>query len=431
MRLFARSLPSWARAADIFVLLFADQNNSFWLDREKHPTAAFSVMGASNSVVNQDSANFGRLRELVAGFAIGDDLELPFDFRPGLVGYLSYEGAARFMLVDRAVVFDHAANQTYFLGQFETEQEFDAWYHAALLRLALVGGERAAYRMHHDRRQRVFGYSWRFGERDYLDRIELAKEKIGEGEVYQLCLTNRIDLQIEADPLNVFLKLRERNPAPYASYFKVEKHAVVSSSPEQFLTVSPSGLAVSRPIKGTRPRSDDPEKDSKTIEELQNNEKERAENLMIVDLMRNDLGRVCEPNTVSVPNLFEVESYATVHQLVSTIQGQLKTDLDALDALEALFPAGSMTGAPKLRAIEWLRQLEGAERGVYSGVIGYLGGNSSADFGMVIRSIVFDGDQAFIGVGGGLTIDSAREAEYEETRLKAKALLEVLGVTDW
>lgn len=431
MKLFARSLPSWARAGDIFVLLFAEQANSFWLDRENHAIAAFSVMGASEAVEDQATANFGRLRELVSGFATENSLELPFEFRPGLVGYLSYEGEAKFLLIDRAVVFDHAANQTYFLGAFEAEEDFDAWYHAALLRLALVGGERAAYRMLHDKRQKLILHRWRFSKEQYLERIELAKEQISNGEIYQLCLTNRIEIELEADPLNVFLKLRELNPAPYASYFKVGEHAVVCSSPEQFLTVSCSGLATSKPIKGTRARSSDVQEDAMVAAELAANEKERAENLMIVDLMRNDLGRVCEADSVSVPKLFEVESYATVHQLVSTIDGKLQRGLDALDALESLFPAGSMTGAPKQRAVQWLRQLEGAERGVYSGVLGFLGSNSSADFGMVIRTIVFDGNKAFIGVGGGLTSDSDPEAEYEETRLKARATLEVLGATDW
>lgn len=430
MKLFARSLPSWARSGDIFVLLFADQANSFWLDREKHSTLAFSVMGASEAVIDQAPANFARLRELVSGFSFENDIDLPFDFRPGLVGYLTYEGAAKFLLVDRAVVFDHAANQTYFLGAFESEVDFEAWYHAALLRLALVGGERAAYRMLHDKNQRVTAHRWRFSKTEYLERIQLAKEQIARGEVYQLCLTNQIELQLNANPLNVFLKLRERNPAPYASFFKVGDHAVVSSSPEQFLTVDHARLAMSRPIKGTRSREADATRDAQVAIELASNEKERAENLMIVDLVRNDLARVCEPSTVSVPNLFEVQSYATVHQLVSTIQGRLQPQLDSIDALEALFPAGSMTGAPKLRAIEWLRQLEGAERGVYSGVIGYLSPNGTADFGMLIRTIVFDGQSASIGVGGGLTADSNPVAEYEETKLKAKALLEVLGLTD-
>jgi anthranilate/para-aminobenzoate synthase component I len=161
--------------------------------------------------------------------------------------------------------------------------------------------------------------------------------------------------------------------------------------------------------------------------ELAGNEKERAENLMIVDLMRNDLGRVCQADSIMVEKLFEVETYATVHQLVSTVTGQLKADQSATSALAACFPGGSMTGAPKIRAVEILRELEGAPREIYSGAFGYLGFDGSADFGMTIRTLVFEGRSATLGVGGGITIDSDPESEFEETMLKSKALLQALG----
>jgi anthranilate/para-aminobenzoate synthase component I len=233
-----------------------------------------------------------------------------------------------------------------------------------------------------------------------------------------------------ADPLATFIALRAINPAPYAGYFRISGTTLVSSSPEQFLRVAVDGTVSSKPIKGTRPRGSNAEDDLVIVEELRSNLKERAENLMIVDLMRNDLSMVCEPNSVSVEKLFDVESYATVHQLVSTIQGRLQFGLDASDAILAAFPGGSMTGAPKLRAIELIRELESGPRGVYSGVAGYLADNGSADFGMVIRSLVFQGDQITLGVGGGITIDSDPKAELAETKLKAKALLRALKATD-
>jgi anthranilate/para-aminobenzoate synthase component I len=201
---------------------------------------------------------------------------------------------------------------------------------------------------------------------------------------------------------------------------------LVSSSPEQFLQVDPAGLISTKPIKGTRPRGEDAKEDLAIVEELQQNGKERAENLMIVDLMRNDFTKVCESNSVTVPKLFDVETYATVHQLVSTVTGKLRVGFDAISALEAAFPGGSMTGAPKFRAVEIIGELEQGKRGVYSGVAGYLGDNGSADFGMVIRSLVFDAGRITLGVGGGITIDSDPEAELAETKLKAKALLGAL-----
>jgi anthranilate/para-aminobenzoate synthase component I len=211
---------------------------------------------------------------------------------------------------------------------------------------------------------------------------------------------------------------------------KVGDRSIVSTSPEQFLRVTSDGWVSSKPIKGTRRRDLDAQVDSSIALELSQNIKERAENLMIVDLMRNDIGQVCEPTSVGVPKLFEVESYKTVHQLVSTVVGKLRDDLDALDAIKAAFPGGSMTGAPKLRAIEIIRELEQGARGVYSGAIGYLGVDGSVDLGMVIRTIVFEKDAVRIGIGGGITSDSVPEEELEETRLKAKALLEALGLED-
>jgi anthranilate/para-aminobenzoate synthase component I len=186
----------------------------------------------------------------------------------------------------------------------------------------------------------------------------------------------------------------------------------------------------SKPIKGTRRRESDPVLDAEIARELALNEKERAENLMIVDLMRNDIGRVCEPESISVPKLFEVETYKTVHQLVSTVVGRLLPDKTFFDAIESAFPGGSMTGAPKARAMELIAELERGNRGFYSGALGYIGFNGAVDLGMTIRTIVFEGDTVRIGIGGGITIDSDPREELEETRLKAKALMQALGLED-
>jgi anthranilate/para-aminobenzoate synthase component I len=206
--------------------------------------------------------------------------------------------------------------------------------------------------------------------------------------------------------------------------------ALVCSSPEHFLGLDASGTVTTKPIKGTRPRSNDPHLDAQLAAELKNNQKERAENLMIVDLMRNDLGRVSQPDSVTVPSLFQVESYATVHQLVSTVQSKLRPDASVAQLIAATFPGGSMTGAPKFRAQQLIAQLEGSPRGTYSGAVGYFGIDGSLELGMTIRSLVFNGDKVTLSVGGGITIDSDPQAELEETKIKAKALLAVLGAPD-
>jgi aminodeoxychorismate synthase component I len=409
---------------DAFIALHAKDEYSFILERESNQENRFSVMGAALSLV-EDARQ--ALKDL-AGF-VDNDLDLPFDFRPGLVGAFSYEGEEKFMLVDRAIVLDHQKLTAWFIGVFESEAEFNSWRDAALLRLALIGGEGAIYR--HANRVKTIDSSLvhsLHSDSEYLGLIEKAKEAIARGDAYQLCLTNKLTIETEVDPFAVYLRLREANPAPYLSYLKLGNTSVVSSSPEQFLRVTNSGVVSSKPIKGTRPRSEDAELDKQLAEELRSNEKERAENLMIVDLMRNDLGQVSEPSDVVVAKLFEVESYATVHQLVSTITAVLKPGLDVFDAVKAAFPAGSMTGAPKQSAMSILSELEGAPRGIYSGCFGYVSLTGAADLAMTIRTIVFESGLATIGIGGGITIDSDPEAELLETKLKARALLSAIGV---
>jgi anthranilate/para-aminobenzoate synthase component I len=263
-----------------------------------------------------------------------------------------------------------------------------------------------------------------------LGRISAAIENIQLGNVYQLCLTNEISLETDADPLAVFLGMRHQTRAPYSAFLRIESVTLVSASPELFLKVSASGGLLTKPIKGTRARSGDAETDQMIARELQTNEKERAENLMIVDLMRNDFARVAKPDSVSVDGLFQVESYQTVHQLVSTVSAQLAPEFDAFDAIAATFPGGSMTGAPKPMAIKLIRRLEAGQRGVYSGVFGWIASTGTTELAMTIRTIVFQAGTAKIGVGGGITLDSDPEAEFEEIRLKASALLSALSAVD-
>lgn len=417
MPLFHIDLQGWVAPADLFVQLYSNSPNAFWLDREHNLENPFSVIGSGLPV-----HEFSEL-EL---FKSDEDLELPFEFRPGLVGAVGFEGQKNLLLVDRAIVFDHRNRKMHFLAYAESEAEFKNWYRAAFLRLALVGGEVARYLLKHGDIN-LESVSARHSKSQYLKLIAGAQRSISNGDVYQLCLTNQINIVAQADPLAIFLKLRVRVPTPYSAYLKIGELAIVCASPEQFLTVSSSGKISTKPIKGTRPRSEDELEDSEIAQELRSNSKERAENLMIVDLMRNDLGKVAEFDTVQVSSLFEIETYATVHQLVSRITAQLSLHKSAIDAFEAAFPGGSMTGAPKIRAIELIAELEAGPRGIYSGAIGSFSGNGSLELGMVIRTLIFEESQISIGVGGGITIDSDPEAEFSEIELKAKALLDVLG----
>ena len=232
-----------------------------------------------------------------------------------------------------------------------------------------------------------------------------------------------------ARPFDLLERLWRTSPAPFAAYLRLPGRAVVSNSPERFVFVSNDGeLAVeTRPIKGTRPRGADPAQDEALKLELVGCEKDRAENLMIVDLMRNDLGRVARLGGVSVPELLAVETHEHVHQLVSTVRAELADGVDALDVIGVCFPAGSMTGTPKLAAMGILQHLEGAPRGIYSGCLGRLGLDGSAELGMVIRTIVMRGGTASIGTGGGITALSVPADELAETRLKAAAPLAALG----
>jgi aminodeoxychorismate synthase component I len=417
LELFSLQLRGWVNPADTFLQFFANETNSFWLDREHHKTSAFSVVGAGIPAEGLNLETF-------------QDKELSFDWRPGLVGFFEYEGAPKFLNVDRAMVFDHAARKVHLVGIFDSEKSFQDWCNAVFLRLGLIGGELASYRLANSSSSSSKSVKLRHDAQSYLKMIEAAQRHIAAGDVYQICLTNEIVIEHELDPLAVFLNLREINPAPYSAYIRMGDVAVVSSSPEQFLQVSSAGLVSTKPIKGTRPRNSDPVQDAANADELKNNEKERAENLMIVDLMRNDIGKVAKADSVKVPKLFEVETYATVHQLVSTVEAQLAPGESAFTAMNAAFPGGSMTGAPKARAMQIIEELEKGNRGIYSGAIGFFAFNGAADFGMTIRTVVFEGGLASIGVGGGITSDSDPIAELEETKLKAQALLRVLNAPD-
>ncbi|HEX5376248.1 MAG TPA: aminodeoxychorismate synthase component I, partial [Solirubrobacterales bacterium] len=260
----------------------------------------------------------------------------------------------------------------------------------------------------------------------YLADIEACKRLLREGESYEVCLTNEVRAEVDADPLELYRRLRRLNPAPHSAYLRLGDLAVLSSSPERFLRIGRDRWAEARPVKGTCRRGETSAEDALLAERLRLDEKSRAENMMIADLLRNDLGSVCEIGSVGVPALIEVETQATVHQLVTTVRGRLREDVTPTECIRACFPPGSMTGAPKERTMEIVDELEGEARGVYSGAIGYLGLGGGCDLGVVIRTIVVDGDSAGIGVGGAIVMQSGPDEEYQEMLLKARAPMQAI-----
>lgn len=269
-------------------------------------------------------------------------------------------------------------------------------------------------------------------EQEYLQKAAIVIENIQAGEIYQANLTRKFygEFAEEVDGFSLFRKLCAVSPAPFSAFIKLSDISIISSSPESFLNIDKEGMVKTSPIKGTAPRGKDKKADQNLRERLAESEKDRAENLMIVDLMRNDLARTCELGSVRVEKLFELTSHATIHHLSSTITGNKLPELPTLDVVKAAFPAGSMTGAPKIRAMELCSKLEGDERGVYSGSIGWFGGDGSCELSVVIRTLILQGKKFEFQVGGGIVADSTPEKELAETISKARGILLALGLSE-
>ena len=265
------------------------------------------------------------------------------------------------------------------------------------------------------------------GERTYLDDVARIHQHLLDGETYEICLTTQIRAaRAGLDPLALHRLLRRSNPAPYGAFLRFPACTIVSASPERFVHISADGAVESRPIKGTRPRGRTPDEDARLAADLATAEKDHAENLMIVDLVRNDLGRVCVPGSVRAPRLMEVEAHPSVFQLVSTVRGQLAAGVTPVEAVRALFPGGSMTGAPKIRSMRIIAELERAPRGLYSGGLGFFSSRGAVDLAMTIRTIVIAGDELSFGVGGAVVALSEARAEYEEALAKGRALMRAI-----
>jgi para-aminobenzoate synthetase len=263
---------------------------------------------------------------------------------------------------------------------------------------------------------------------DYARAFDAVQRHLRQGNSYETNLTYRMHIESSAGPVDAYRRLRRLSPAPYAALIRHGDVWALSSSPERFATIRADRTVETRPIKGTTPRDPDPARDQAAAARLREEPKFVGENLMIVDLLRNDMSQVCLPGTVEVTDLMHVESYPSVHQLVTTITGRLADGVGTLDALAALFPGGSMTGAPKLRTMEIIADVEASPRGMYAGAVGWLLDDGSADLGIVIRTLVHQRGGYVLGTGGGITVRSDCDEEYAETRWKAHSLLEALGL---
>ncbi len=363
-------------------------------------------------------------------------------FAGGALGYWGYELArSMYALSGVAEEAKHQSNEAYLpgmaVGIYDWALVLDHQQHTA----RLVSHQRFAetkkllpqyLRLLHNNPQlppdtfRVQGkIASNFTTGSYAAAFKRVQDYLQAGDCYQINLAQRFSAAGTGDALNAYLTLRSLSPAPYSAFLNLPQAQILCASPERFLRVQ-NGNVETKPIKGTRPRSSDALQDRQFAEELRNHPKDRAENLMIVDLLRNDLGKSCVPGSVRVPKLFEVESFANVHHLVSTVEGRLDKGRDALHVLRDCFPGGSVTGAPKLRAMQIIEQLEPNRRGIYCGAIGYVGFDGNMDSNIVIRTLVYADNEIRCWAGGGIVADSDVEAEYRETLDKASAMLKLL-----
>jgi para-aminobenzoate synthetase component I len=337
------------------------------------------------------------LREaLAAGPVVPGDPGFPLG---GLCGWVEYEGNFVFGDYPEMLVFSH------------TDQ---VWWEIGDLSGCLAGVE--------DRGFEITPFEAATSHRDFIRGVERIREWIAAGDIYQVNLSQAFEAKVAGGSLfGLYEVLREASPAPMAAWLSLDGKEVLSSSPESFLKIS-GRVIETRPIKGTRPRFSDPDEDRRSAYELQTSAKEIAELVMITDLLRNDLGQVCEFGSVEVSEMLQLESLAQVHHLVSTVTGTLRPETDAIEALAACFPGGSITGAPKKRAMEIIRELESKPRGIYCGAIGCLGFNGESSFNIAIRTLIREGGRLVYQVGAGIVADSDPEREFEETLHKAAGI---------
>ena len=398
-------------------LKLVKEGNNFYINGEKETTCSFETYMKTYLAEHKDKNN----------------TELPII--SGAIGYFSYEYGRKLMEVDSVkedlvsipdavlvfydfyIIEDRHEQRTYLIANGITREA------AKLLdeMESRINGK-PVYMQKESDTEYPIEVQPNFAKDEYKQAVDRMIRYIIEGDIYITNMTQQLTVKSDKVPLDVFYDLRENNPSPFGGYFDYGDFQIVCASPERFLKMQ-KGHVNTRPIKGTRKRGETPEEDMFMRTELENSEKDKSELLMIVDLERNDLNRVCRPGSVKVTELFSVEEYATVFHLVSDIEGDLEESKNVMDLLEAAFPGGSITGAPKYRAMEIIDELENNKRNLYTGSIGYLTLDGGCDFNIVIRTALYKDGKYYLGVGGGITAESDLEFEYEETLQKAQAVL--------
>lgn len=407
------------------------------------PFVTLVTRGAQTEIRSRDESRVSRRDPLeLVREQLGERIDAAefWPFAGGAIGYFAYDLGRRFErmpdradadialpemavgIYDWAVMTDHRERRSCLLGVGRDRRTFEQW-DTLLERLGAPKPERprdfevtSAVRASYD-----------FAA--YAEAFRAVKRHISDGDCYQVNLTQRFSADVGGDPWQAYLNLRQINPAPFSAYLDVADAQILCSSPERFLRVE-QGFVQTKPIKGTRPRAGDPVRDRALAEELRSSRKDRAENVMIVDLLRNDLGKNCAAGSIEVDRLFDIESFASVHHLVSTVTGRLSDDKHAVDLLRGCFPGGSITGAPKVRAMQIIEEIEPQRRSVYCGSIGYIGFDGNMDSNIAIRTMLHHRGAIHAWAGGGIVADSELESEYQESLDKAGALLEVLQGND-
>ncbi len=433
-KLYYKKIHTWKNPEEVFLQIFGKQNNVFWLDSNKAEKglSRFSYMGKATNVYTYSFRKkqqdvFSHLQNQLEKKYISANL--PFNFIGGYVGYFGYElQNSMWFFVDKFLAFDHNEKQIYLVCITTKKEKADQWFIDQTEKISKKDSPTQNTKYTTPNSQTIT-FQLARSHKQYLKDIETCKQYLKNGESYQICLTNSITTSASIDDMALYYTLRELNPAPFAAFLKHDEISILSSSPERFLSIDTQKNVESKPIKGTIKRSTNKDQDIKLANILLNSEKDRAENLMITDLLRNDLGKVCEIGSVHVPTLIGLESYQTVHQLVSTIRGKLRRDISSINCIKACFPGGSMTGAPKRRAMEIIASLEKKARGVYSGALGFISFNGAIDTSIIIRTIIKNKKTLSIGTGGAVLMQSDPEKEYQEMLLKAAVLLKAIVKT--
>lgn len=405
------------------------------------PTAVLSTSGDTTTIktrggiVHSTRDPFVLLNEHLSAFPVAGG-SLPFC--GGALGYFSYDLGRRIEklpqiahrdidipemqvgIYEWAAIIDHEREEAWLVAPKQSGEDLEHW--ADLIRYekpVTPAAFSTSFQVNSAARPDIS-----FDE--YARQFAAIKKYIRDGDCYQVNYAQRFQAEVEGHPWDAYRRLKNLNPAPYSAYMTADKTAILSSSPERFLRVV-DGQVETKPIKGTVPRGETPERDRLLAQQLLDSEKDRAENVMIVDLMRNDIGKSCAIGSVAVSKLFAIESYQKVHHLVSTVNGRLATNKTACDLLRGCFPGGSITGAPKLRAMEIIEELEPTRRSIYCGAIGYIGFDGSMDTNIAIRTLLHHKDKMYCWAGGGIVSDSVLEGEYQESLDKAAAMLDVFS----